>query len=145
RRSSFTGLKNDIPSALRQVSESAKPVLLLDMGDNVGGGGPANNCCLLEALEADKQYRYFVCIYDPQAVNEASAQKTGDTFVLSITGTGKEGLKTIRMNLTLLRVTDGNFRESNPRHGGQVNFRMGKTAVLQTVEGSIIMLTSLRV
>ena len=49
------------------------------------------------------------------------------------------------MNLTLLRVTDGNFRESNPRHGGQVNFRMGKTAVLQTVEGSIIMLTSLRV
>lgn len=145
RKDTFVGHKNDIDSALKQIDTSEKPVLLLDMGDNVGGGGPANNCCILEAFEESKQYKYFVCIYDPKAVEEASSHQAGDVFDLQVTGTGKEGLKTLNLHVKLLRVTDGAFQESNPRHGGQINFRMGKTVVLATDEGSEIMLTSLRV
>ena len=145
RRESFVGKKNDIPSSLEQIKISEKPVLLLDMGDNVGGGGPANNCCLLEAFEEKKQYKYFVCIYDPRAVIDASGHKPGDPFELSFTGTGKEGLKIVKIKVSLIRLTDGNFRESNPRHGGQLNFRMGNSAVVSTEQGSIILLTSLRV
>ena len=145
RKDTFVGHKNDIDSALKQIDTSEKPVLLLDMGDNVGGGGPANNCCILEAFEKSKQHKYFVCIYDPEAVEEASLHQVGDVFDLQVTGTGKEGLKTLNLHVKLLRVTDGAFQESNPRHGGQINFRMGKTVVLATDEGSEIMLTSLRV
>lgn len=145
RRESFVGHKNDIPSSLQRINDSKKPVLLLDMGDNVGGGGPANNSCLLEAFEESKQYKYFVCIYDPQAVIDASQHNPGDTFDLSIIGTGKDGIKTLMLKVNLDRLTDGNFKESNPRHGGQINFKMGKTAVVSTEQGSVIMLTSLRV
>jgi microcystin degradation protein MlrC len=145
RHESFVGHKNDIPSALNLIESSQKPVLLLDMGDNVGGGGPANNCCLLEALEECKKYKYFVCIYDPDAVDMAERHQPGETFEIVIVGTGKDGLKTYGAKVKLLRITNGEFQESSPRHGGQINFKMGKTALVTTQEGSVIMLTSLRV
>ena len=144
-KSSFVGKKNDIPSALNLINDSAKPVCLLDMGDNVGGGGPANNSCILEAFEESKKYKFFVCMYDPQAVIDASSHQQGEQFELTVIGTGKDGLKTLKLNVKLLRITDGTFQESNPRHGGQINFRMGKTVVVSTKEGGVIMLTSLRV
>jgi len=145
RKQNFVGKKNDIPSALNSINDSIKPVLLLDMGDNVGGGGPANNSCILEAFEESKKYKYFVCIYDPQAVIDASSHQQGEQFELTVIGTGKDGLKLLKLNVKLLRITDGTFQESNPRHGGQINFRMGKTVVVSTKEGGVIMLTSLRV
>ena len=144
-KNSFVGKKNDIPSALNLINDSVKPVCLLDMGDNVGGGGPANNSCILEAFEESKKYKYFVCIYDPQAVIDASSHQQGEQFELKVIGTGKDGLKPLKLNVKLLRITDGTFQESNPRHGGQINFRMGKTVVVSTNEGGVIMITSLRV
>ena len=145
RRESFVGHKNDVPSSLNRIESSKKPVLLLDMGDNVGGGGPANNCCLLEAFEETKKHKYFVCIYDPDAVQIAGNHQHGETFELKIVGTGKDGVKTYRLKVKLLRITNGEFQEKNPRHGGQINFKMGRTAVVTTEQGSVIMLTSLRV
>ena len=145
RKQSFVGKKTDIPSALNLINDSVKPVLLLDMGDNVGGGGPANNSCILEAFEESKKYKFFVCMYDPQAVIDVSSHQQGEQFDLTVIGTGKDGLKTLKLNVKLLRISDGTFQESNPRHGGQINFRMGKTVVVSTKEGGIIMLTSLRV
>lgn len=144
-RESFVGNKNDIPSSLNMIDSSRKPVLLLDMGDNVGGGGPANNCCILEAFEEIKKYKYFVCIYDPEAVRLAENHQPGETFELTIVGTGKDGIRTYRQNVSLVHITNGEFQERNPRHGGQINFKMGKTAVVSTEQGSVIMLTSLRV
>lgn len=145
RRESFVGHKNDISTSLKLIDESEKPVLLLDMGDNVGGGGPANNCCIFEAFEQSKKYKYFICIYDPDAVSLADNHNPGDTFELNITGTVKDGQKNFLTRVELLNVTNGEFQETNPRHGGQINFKMGKTAVVATSEGSVIMLTSLRV
>jgi microcystin degradation protein MlrC len=145
RKESFLGVKNDIQSSLNLIDKSEKPVLLLDMGDNIGGGGPANNCCILEAFEECKKYKYFVCIYDPEAVRMAGNNQPGEWFELIIVGTAADCIRTYRIKVKLLRVTDGEFQESNPRHGGQINFNMGKTAVVATEQGSEIMLTSTRV
>lgn len=140
----FVGKKNDVAGAIGLVEGSEKPVLLLDMGDNIGGGSPGNNCCLLEALEADGRYAYFICIYDPRAVSQASVYSPGDVFELLIDGIGQEGKKQYQLKVRLLQVNNGDFREDSPRHGGQVNFKMGKTAIVVTQDGSIIMLNSLR-
>jgi microcystin degradation protein MlrC len=75
----------------------------------------------------------------------AGNHQPGEWFELIIVGTGKDGIRTYRLKVKLLRVTNGEFQESNPRHGGQINFNMGKTAVVATEQGSEIMLTSLRV
>jgi microcystin degradation protein MlrC len=115
------------------------------MGDNIGGGSPGNNICLLEALEKEKELAWFVCIYDPKAVSDAEKHNEGETFNLSIEGTNGESNETIDINVTLIQICDGNFKEESPRHGGQVNYKMGKTAIVSPREGSIIMLTSLRI
>ena len=132
RRESFVGRKNDVESSLDMIESSKKPVLLLDMGDNVGGGGPANNCCILEAFEKRKKFKYFVCIYDPEAVHIAENYQPGEKFELTITGTSENGVKSYPLKVKLLRITNGEFKESSPRHGGQINFKMGRTAVLAT-------------
>ena len=143
-KESFVGKKIDVPSSLMKVKESKKPALLLDMGDNIGGGSPGNNICLLEALEQQKEFAYFVCIYDPQAVSDAEKYNNRETFTLSVEGINENGNKPFPVEVTLLGINDGNFKESRPRHGGQVNYKMGKTAIVSPREGSIIMLTSLR-
>ncbi len=40
-RDLFIGPKNDIPATIEMVAGKEKPVLLLDMGDNIGGGSQA--------------------------------------------------------------------------------------------------------
>lgn len=145
RRDDFVGARTDLQAAFRLIDSSARPVLLLDMGDNVGGGGPANNLAILEALEERKSYRYFVCICDPEAVRAAESYRPGQSFVLTLTGTRGEGTATCQVEVTLRRLTAGSFQESRPRHGGQINFSMGRTAVVETAPGSVIMITSQRV
>ncbi|CAL1517240.1 M81 family metallopeptidase [Chitinophaga sp. MM2321] len=139
----FSGRKIDVAHALALLEDSPKPVLMLDMGDNIGGGSPGNSTCLLEALEAHGKCSYFICLCDPEAVASASAYKIGETYQLIITADDTNAKK-LEIDVTLLQLADGKFMESNPRHGGQVNFDMGNIAIVSTAQGSIIMFTSLR-
>lgn len=138
----FSGEKMDVASALSLLKESAKPVLLLDMGDNIGGGSPGNSLHLLKALEQCGLCRSFICIYDPDAVMAAAKHDIGSTFVLSLTDMDKS---TFQMEVSLQQLADGWFEETAPRHGGQVNYNMGDMAVVSTAKGNVVMLTSRRV
>jgi microcystin degradation protein MlrC len=40
---------------------------------------------------------------------------------------------------------DGKFKEEQPRHGGQIHYDMGNTAIVVTKEGNMIMLNSKRI
>jgi len=144
-KENFVGKKNDIPTSLALAKDLEKPVLMLDMGDNIGGGSPGNNIILLEALENHGEFSYFFCVYDPSAVIKASEYKNGDTFDLTIQGTIEEGQKDYPLTVKLIQLKDGRFSEEQARHGGQVNYDMGKTALVMTEKGNTIMLTSLRV
>lgn len=144
-RDNFVGEKTGIDEALERIERSAKPVLLLDMGDNVGGGGPANNLALLRAFVERQVSRYFLCICDAAAVLLAASQIPGQPFELTIDGTDGEGAISCRIEVRLLCHSDGEFEESSPRHGGQIRYRMGRTAVVETAMGGVIMLTSQRV
>jgi microcystin degradation protein MlrC len=141
----FVGKKNDIATSLALAKDLEKPVLMLDMGDNIGGGSPGNNIILLEALENHGEFTYFFCVYDPDAVIKASKYKNGDAFDLTIQGTIEEGQKDYPLAVKLIQLKDGRFNEEQARHGGQVNYDMGKTALVMTEKGNTIMLTSLRV
>lgn len=148
RHTDFVAEKHDIASLLPKMQDWAKPVLLLDMGDNVGGGSPGNSAYLLAAAEAGKLSGCFICIYDPTAVAEAVKHPPGETFSLSfgnVEGGYMQGKTDYAIPVRLLMEADGKFSEDSPRHGGQVNFDMGKIAVVQTGGGNVIMLTSLRV
>lgn len=142
---SFVGNKNDIPTSLAMAKKLEKPVLMLDMGDNIGGGSPGNNIMLLEALENQTSFSSFCCIYDPAAVMTASVFEIGDNFDLTIRGTVGDGDRDFTLKATLMQLNEGRFTEEQARHGGQLHYDMGKTAVVKTEKGNTLMLTSLRV
>ncbi|HUZ58844.1 MAG TPA: M81 family metallopeptidase [Hanamia sp.] len=142
-KETFVGNKKDISSVLPLIADSKKPILMLDMGDNVGGGALGNSTFLLEALEQFGNCKSFICLYDPEAVKQASQYRSGDSFEINISNS-EDGSGSFVINVTLVETSEGKFKETEPRHGGQVNFDMGRIAVVLTEKGNTIMLTSLR-
>ena len=51
----------------------------------------------------------------------------------------------LKTEVKLIALIDGVFEETEPRHGGQVHYNMGKTAIVETPGETIIMLTPLRI
>lgn len=143
-KESFIGNKKDISAVLPLIPDGKKPILLLDMGDNVGGGAPGNSTFLLEALDEFSHCKFFICLYDPAAVKQVLQYKRGDSFDLNLSNSVDEQ-SSLRMHVTLLTTGHGKFKETDPRHGGQVHYDMGKMAIVLTKKGSTIMLTSLRI
>jgi len=142
----FSGKKiglEELPEHIRKVE---KPLLILDMGDNVGGGSPADSTFLLDVLESCSGVKSFMCIYDPEAVAEIKAKNPAGYFSIKIGAkTDKLHGETMSMEVKLEDIVDGKFTEKEPRHGGQVNFNMGETAIVTSKSGNTIMLTSLRI
>ncbi len=144
-RHKFNGKKTSIEEALDMLDQLTKPVLLLDMGDNVGGGSPGDGTLLLHALEERESTKSFVCIYDPEAVNKLDRMSSEHSSLITL------GAKTDRRHgppftgeVSMWQMVDGKFTELAPHHGGQVHFDMGRTAIVKTRGNTIIMITSLR-
>lgn len=144
-RHDFVGTKTSAGEALERAHNSAKPVLLLDMGDNIGGGAPGNGLALLVRLQQQKELRFFMCVWDPAAVARAAADSDGIPCELTISGFGATGSARQILRPTALRRVDGRFREVAPRHGGQVTFDMGDTLVATLENGSVVMVMSYRI
>ncbi|GAB3912000.1 M81 family metallopeptidase [Larkinella knui] len=140
RKEAFNGAKTGIGAVLPSLAALPKPILMLDMGDNVGGGAPGNSTHLLESLENQDVGPVFICLYDPSAVGEASHYPVGESFKLAI---GEEGKK-YETWARLIRLSDGKFTESTPKHGGFVKYDMGETAIVKTGKGNNVMLTTRR-
>nr|MBI1232290.1 microcystin degradation protein MlrC [Cytophagales bacterium] len=134
----FSGDKIGLKELPEKLADSEYPVLLLDMGDNAGGGSPGDSTFLLSFMEATSVGPGFICIYDPEAVTQLEDTPLGEWISLKVGG------KTDTLHGKPKRI-DGKFMENEPRHGGQVKFNMGKSVIVETSKNNIIMLTSLRI
>jgi microcystin degradation protein MlrC len=143
-RSAFNGIKQNIGSIVDSWNHTPKPLLLLDMGDNVGGGSPGDSVYLVDQLEDEAKGNVFHCVHDPTAVQVANAYEKGQRFELQI-GQRPDRVSTRRRWVTLVSKGPGSFDETAPRHGGQVHFDMGPIAIVKTENNHVVMLTSLRV
>ena len=145
-RQQFVGTFLTIDQALARASELEGRICLLDMGDNVGGGSPADSTLLLHALVAAGQDESFICLYDPPSVEHARHVGAGKTGSFSLGGRTDQlhgrpfesGMKVVGF------YEDGRFHEDRPRHGGMTDADQGPTAVLQSPTGVVVMLTSRR-
>ena len=144
RKDLFNGLKNDFMTVLPQLKKAAKPILLLDMGDNIGGGSPGNSTVLLEALEAHTHYRGFIYLHDADAVQMAWQQPLKTPFTLTV-GTHPVTGKGYTTSVVVDQKLDGYFSETTPRHGGQTHYNMGPTVVVRTEKETTIMLSTRRI
>jgi len=135
----FQGLSSlslDLPDAARAVqlakASPATPVVLVDMGDNVGGGSSADSTFVLKELLAQGAEGWVVVLADPEAAQACARAGIGATLALDVGG------KMDRFHGEPVRVTgrvkclhDGQFEELHSIHGGQRYFDQGLTAVLQ--------------
>src|SRR5437867_2023487 len=62
------------------------PVVLVDTGDNVGGGSAADGTVLLAELLRQGATDGVVCLYDPEAVRQCQAAGAGAELTLTVGG-----------------------------------------------------------
>lgn len=149
-REEFVGQMISVDEAIVMANEirqqdSKRPVGLLDMGDNVGGGSAADGTIIVEAWLRSGRGNLLAIFYDPEVVQQAEKSGVGARLKLRVGGkTDQLHGKPIEGEFTVLDVRDGAFHEPEARHGGYNNFDQGRTAILRSENGLTVMATSLR-
>lgn len=131
--------------AVRQaISSRRRPVVLVDVADNVGGGSPGDGTELLRELLAQGATGALVVIADPEAARLAAAVGVGGHFVGQVGG--KADLlhgAPIDLRGTIISITDGRYRAKGTWMTGR-SFEMGTTAVID-VDGNTVVVTERRI
>jgi microcystin degradation protein MlrC len=141
----WLGGRYGMDNALRYVSDMLGPICLLDMGDNAGGGSPADSTHLAHAIRRHGIRPAFICLNDPAAVQAAEQSGPGSRLTIAVGGkTDRLHGEPFEDQFTVLGLYDGKFTEPEPRHGGFTNCDQGPTAVLRGDSGITVMLTSRR-
>jgi microcystin degradation protein MlrC len=126
----------DVPdpaTAVRRAAASERtPVVLFDLGDNIGGGSSGDATVLLKELIDQNADGWVVTICDPEAVNACAQAGIGATVSLSVGGKRNDMHgPTLSITGKVRTLHDGSYEETERRHGGGRYFNQGLTAVLE--------------
>jgi microcystin degradation protein MlrC len=145
RRADFAGELISVTDAVDRAAKLDGPVCLLDMGDNVGGGSPADSTILAHELHRRKLGPSLVVLFDPDSVGRVESHSIGDRVRLAMGGKTDDRHGTpLEATVELLSRNNGRFEETEVRHGGIRLFDQGRTAVVRTESGLTVVLTSRR-
>ncbi len=121
------------------------PIVLMDVGDNVGGGSSADSTFILHEALAMGIKGLLQTLYDPASVQ--ACVKAGVDAQVTLDAGGKTDDmhgKPVRVTGTVRLVADGKFEETLPNHGGGRYFDQGACARLDTADGWTLLLCSRR-
>jgi microcystin degradation protein MlrC len=119
------------------------PVLLLDVGDNIGGGSPGDSVVLLAESVRQAAGPTLVTIFDPESAAVARAAGVGNSVDLNVGGKiDPDCGPPVPFTGTVTAVHDGKYADTGPTHGGQMHFDAGDTAAVQASDGTVVVLTS---
>lgn len=126
----------------------AKPIVLAEPSDNIGGGAPGDGTALLKGLIDAGIQNAAVAINDPAAVTALQQCRAGDRVVLDIGGHGSRLTGgPLRLEVEFVSRNDGRFKLEDPHsHLASMcgsHFDMGPCAVVRH-KGVTILLTSHR-
>ncbi len=145
KREAFNRRPTPLAEAAQQARRLAGPVGLLDIGDNIGGGGPGDSTHLLHALAEANVAPRLACLNDPTIAERAHQMGVGRVLQTEVGGRSSPlAGAPLRGDFTVRALSAGKFSESRPRHGGFVEFDQGPTAVLESADGATLIVTSKR-
>jgi microcystin degradation protein MlrC len=138
-----------LPDAAAAVSQALRaerlPVVLVDTGDNVGGGSAGDGTVVLAEMLRQGVTDGVVCLYASDEVRLCAAAGVGQRVAFSVGG------KVDRLHGEPLPVAgrvrvlhDGTYVEPAVRHGGKRLNHMGLTALVETDGRNLLVLTSQR-
>jgi microcystin degradation protein MlrC len=144
-REAFRAARPDPAEAVaRALAASRRPVVLADVGDNVGGGSPGDGTALLRELLVQEAPDAVVVIADADAALAATAVGEGGRFRGEVGGRtdGFHGAP-VAIDGRVVTTSDGSYRTAGTWMEGQ-RFSMGRTAVVDC-GGTQVVLTEERV
>jgi microcystin degradation protein MlrC len=138
-----------LPDAAAAVAEALRatrlPVVLVDTGDNVGGGSAGDGTVLLAEILRQGATDSVVCLYAPDEVQRCVVAGIGQEVALTVGG------KVDRVHGDAVSVTgrvrvlhDGTYVEPQVRHGGKRVNHMGLTALVELPGRNLLVLNSQR-
>lgn len=143
-----SGLTLNLPDAATAVQQAMRsnqhPVILVEMGDNIGGGSPGDSTFILSELGQQKASGFVVVLCDPECVQTCIQTGVGNEVSLQVGGKA-DNLHGVPVSIQgkVRLIHDGYFVETEPRHGGQKYHDQGLTTVV-AVGDSLVVLTSKR-
>lgn len=138
----------NLPDAARAVqqaiSSNLHPVILVEMGDNIGGGSPGDSTFILAELLRQNASGFVVVLCDPESVQTCIQIGVGNEVSLQVGGKAdNQHGNPVPIRGRVRLIHDGHFIETEPRHGGQKYHNQGITSVV-AVGNSLVVLTSNR-
>jgi microcystin degradation protein MlrC len=119
-------------------------VVLVDLGDNVGGGSAADSTVLIHELIRQGATGAIVVLHDPEAVRACAAAGVGQDVAVDAGGKADRHAPPLHLRGRVCCLHDGRYVETEPRHGGSRINDQGLTAVVETAEGNIVVLNTRR-
>ena len=123
-------------AAVRQAMAAKKfPVALFDTGDNIGGGSAGDSTFILDELVRQKATGWVMVMADP--AGRASRDQERHRRVVRHAGRREDRQlhgKPVRVRGKVKSLHNGEYMETEIRHGGGRYFDMGPSAVIE-VEG----------
>jgi microcystin degradation protein MlrC len=138
-----------LPNAAEAVAQAMKaerlPVVLVDTGDNVGGGSAGDGTVILAEMLRQGATDGVFCLYAPDEVRQCVSAGIGTEVQFTVGG------KVDRLHGEPISVVgkvrllhDGVYVESEPRHGGKRTNFMGRTALVEIQGRNLLVLSSER-
>ena len=133
-RDQFAPALLEADAAIERARGAARPVCLLDMGDNIGGGATGQGTHLLHALAAHSDLQTFFCVHDPAAALRAHEVGIGGAIEAELGGhvlPERDGAP-FHLTGTVEALPAPQYHDPVMRHGGSMVFRPGQCALLRS-------------
>jgi microcystin degradation protein MlrC len=145
-REGFQGGTMSIGAALHHAMRAERgPVVLMDVGDNIGGGSTADSTFLLAEAKRVGTTSLLQTLYDPEAVQACVKAGVGASLTVKVGGkTDDRHGRPVEVTGTVRLLHAGKFEDHRPTHGGARYFDQGLTAVLDTLDEHTLVLNSKR-
>jgi microcystin degradation protein MlrC len=146
RRHEFVGeLPSPAEAVRRAILAPGGPIVLMDVGDNVGGGGPGDSTVLFAEILEQNGKDSLTILFDPEAVAACVAAGVRQPVEMAV-GAKTDGLhgSPVRVRGKVRTIAGGVFVETQVRHGGKRVNDQGLAAVVEIPPGNTLVLTSRR-
>lgn len=143
-RNEFVGDGVELETALKRAAAAQRgPVVLLDVGDNVGGGSPADSTHVLAAAQRLGIGGLFHSLCDHESAKACHSAGIGVRVELHV-GAKTDALhgSPVRINGVVKHVDDGRFEDTGVTHGGFRFFNAGPRALVHTDDDHYVLLNS---
>jgi microcystin degradation protein MlrC len=145
RRDLFVPTPTPAQAVAEAIRADRRPVLLIDLGDNIGGGSAGDGTVLLAELIRQGFRGAIVPLYSPESAAAAQAAGAGGAFDCAVGGAiDRLHGEPIRVRGKVRSLHDGKWVETEARHGGRRHNDQGPTAVIDLEGGNVLVVNSLR-